>query len=422
MSSFEVVGGALVRGSLTVPGDKSISHRALLIAALADGPSVVTGLSRGLDVRCTRAAIEALGASVVDVDVDAVRVNGGQLHEPSRVIDVGNSGTTIRLLTGVVAGHPFLTVLEGDASISRRPMDRITAPLRAMGADIDGRDHGRYPPLVVRGGDLQAIDYELPVPSAQVKSAILFAGLSADGTTVVREPVPSRAHTEEMLVRAGADLERDGAEIRLRASVLQPVDVAVPGDPSQAAYWIVAACLLPDSEVEVRDVYVGPARNGFVDVLRRMGADVDADPETGTIRARSSELRGTTIEPDEVPGLVDEIPVLAVAAACAAGETRFRGVHELRVKESDRLATICSELGRFTAGVESTSDELVVAGGGGLVGAEVESHGDHRIAMAMAIAGLAADGVTHVAGWDAVDTSYPGFVDDLRRLTGDGTD
>lgn len=423
MSALEVIGPARVRGALRVPGDKSISHRALIISALAEGSSLVEGLSGGLDVRGTRAALEALGAGVVDVGDGAVRVTGGTLQEPSHVLDVGNSGTTIRLLTGVVAGYPFLTVVEGDASIARRPMDRVAEPLRAMGARIDGRDDGRYPPLVVRGGDLHAIEYDLPVPSAQVKSAILFAGLRAEGTTVVREPVPSRAHTEEMLVAAGADLERDGDEIRLRPSTLHPVDVAVPGDPSQAAYWIVAACVLPDSEVEVRDVYVGPARTGFVDVLRRMGADIEADAERRTIVARSSELHGTTVEPHEVPGLIDEIPVLAVAAACAQGETRFSGVHELRVKESDRLATICSELGRFAAGVEASHDELVVSGGRGLTATtDVHSHGDHRIAMAMAVAGLVAEGRTCIHGWEAVATSYPDFEGDLRRLTGEGTD
>jgi 3-phosphoshikimate 1-carboxyvinyltransferase len=200
------------------------------------------------------------------------------------------------------------------------------------------------------------------------------------------------------------------------------VPVAVPGDPSQAAYWIVAACILPDSEVEIRDVYVGPARLGFVDVLRRMGADIETDAEAGTIVARTSALHGTDVEPGEVPGLIDEIPILAVAAAVAEGETRFHGVHELRVKESDRLATICSELGGFTAGIEATSDELVVAGGGGLVAADVDSHGDHRIAMSMAVAGLAAEGVTRIDGWDAVATSYPGFVDDLRHVTGERPD
>jgi 3-phosphoshikimate 1-carboxyvinyltransferase len=317
-------------------------------------------------------------------------------------------------------------------------MDRVAAPLRSMGAHIDGREQGRFPPLVVRGGGLRAIDYALPVPSAQVKSAVLFAGLAAEGTTVVRETLVSRAHTEEMLAQAGADIEwGDGSGVvRLRPSRLAPTAFAVPGDPSQAAFWIVAACLVPGSEVVIEDVYVGPGRRGFVDVLQRMGADIEvrAEPETpggasgvGTITARTSELHGCLVEPDEIPGLVDEIPVLAVAAARAAGETRFQGVGELRVKESDRLATISSELERFTGKVEATDDELVVHGGERLVGADVTSHGDHRIAMAMAIAALAADDPSTIGGWDAVATSYPSFATDLAALQGaadlqDGTD
>jgi 3-phosphoshikimate 1-carboxyvinyltransferase len=422
VSAFEVVGRATVNGNIAVPGDKSVSHRALIIAALANGPSTITGLSAGADVAGTRRAVEALGASVSDLDAGSVRVNGGLVREPTAVIDVGNSGTTIRLLTGVCAGFPFLTVLEGDASISRRPMDRVAEPLRLMGAHIDGREQGRYPPLAVRGGELRGIDYELPVPSAQVKSAILFAGLRADGPTVVRESLTTRVHTEEMLSAAGADIERGAGEVRVRASTLEPVSMRVPGDPSQAAYWLVAACILPDSEVEIRDVYVGPGRLGFVDVLTRMGADIAVHAATGTIVARSSELQGTTVAPDEVPGLVDEIPILAVAAAHASGETRFRGVGELRVKESDRLATISSELGAFTAGVETTADELVVQGAERLAAADVDSHGDHRIAMSMAVAALAAEGVTRIDGWGAVATSYPSFEHDLQHLTGHGTD
>jgi 3-phosphoshikimate 1-carboxyvinyltransferase len=424
--TLDVVGGRALRGSLRVPGDKSISHRALLIAALADGTSTITGLSTGDDVHRTRLAVEALGATIAEDGDGALRVDGGALHEPSAVVDIGNSGTGIRLLAGVCAGLPFLTVLEGDASIAQRPMDRVAEPLRSMGARIDGREQGRFPPLVVRGGDLHAIDYALPVPSAQVKSAILFAGLAAEGTTIVREELVSRAHTEEMLAQAGADIERgDGSGVvRLRPSTLSPSEFAVPGDPSQAAFWIVAACLVPGSEITVEDVYVGPGRNGFLDVLERMGADLQVHAQvhertgaaTATIIARSSELHGCVVEPGEIPGLVDEIPVLAVAAARAAGETRFQGVGELRVKESDRLATISSELERFTGKVEATADELVVHGGERLVGAEVTSHGDHRIAMAMAIAALAADDASTIDDWDAVATSYPTFEGDLAFL------
>jgi 3-phosphoshikimate 1-carboxyvinyltransferase len=406
MTELTVTGGRPLRGRLRVPGDKSISHRALLLAALADGTSVIRGLADGDDVARTRRAVQALGA-VVDGD----RVTGGRLHEPGSVIDVGNSGTTIRLLAGLCAGFPWHTVLQGDESISRRPMDRVVEPLRQMGATVDAMVEDRYPPLVVRGGGLTGIDYTLPVPSAQVKSAVLLAGLHAEGETVVREPVPTRAHTEEMLARCGADLSTEPGVIRLRPSSLTPFTLDVPGDPSQAAFWVVAACIVPGSDLTVEGLYTGPARTGFVDVLRRMGADVTLTGD-GTIRARSSALTATEIGGDEIPGLVDEVPVLAVAAAAAEGTTTIRDAAELRVKESDRVATIATELLKFGVKIEPRSDGIVVQGGS-LHSARVRSHGDHRVAMAMAVAGMAAEGTTVVEGWEAVATSYPRFEEDL---------
>jgi 3-phosphoshikimate 1-carboxyvinyltransferase len=286
-----------------------------------------------------------------------------------------------------------------------------------MGARVDGRDGGRLPPITVRGGGLEGIDYEMPVASAQVKSAILLAGLSAEGETVVRESTPTRAHTEEMLVAAGADVEVVEGTITLRPGPLHPFELDVPGDPSQAAFWVVAACIVPGSDVVVDDVYLGPARAGFVDVLAAMGADVERVGER-SLRARySPDLHGTTVEGHQVPGLVDEIPVLAVAAAVADGTTTFEGAGELRLKESDRVATIVSELSALGATVDPTDDGLVVKGGGAgsLRGGHVRSHGDHRVAMAMAVAAMAAAGDTVIEGWDAVATSYPGFEDDLRR-------
>jgi 3-phosphoshikimate 1-carboxyvinyltransferase len=301
-------------------------------------------------------------------------------------------------------------------------MDRISIPLRLMGASVDGRDGGRYAPLVIRGGDLRGIDYDQPVASAQVKSAVLLAGLGASGETVVREPARSRAHTEEMLAQAGADIEVDADQcvVRLRPSVLDPQDWQVPGDPSQAAFWLAAAAAIPGSEVTVEGLYLGPSRAGFLDVLARMGAELDIDGTTGRVTARGTVLRGTDVRPEEIPGLVDEVPALAVAAALAEGVTRFLGAAELRVKESDRLATVASELGRLGARVEAGSDELVVSGGGpgSLRGATVQSHGDHRIAMAAAVAGLAAEGETVVEGVDVVATSYPGFAADLVSVSG----
>jgi 3-phosphoshikimate 1-carboxyvinyltransferase len=423
---LEVDGGAALRGRVRVPGDKSISHRALLLAAQAEGRSRLRGLSDGDDVIRTAAAIGALGAEVEGRAPGAVQVAGGRarLHEPEGVIDVGNSATGMRLLAGFVASFEWLTVLQGDASVARRPMARVVEPLRRMGSRVDGRQGGTLPPLVVRGGRLAGIDYTPPVASAQVKSAVLLAGLGAAEDTVVREPVLTRTHTEELLSACGAKLEVTpngrGQVVRLRPSTLSPLTLDVPGDPSHAAFWVVAASIVPGSEVVVEQVYVGPGRSGFLDVLARMGAVVELQwrgDTTADIVARHSRLRGTEVTGAEIPGLVDEIPVLAVAAAMADGETTFRGLAELRVKESDRVATVGSELSALGARVEIVGDDLVVVGGTRLRGTGVRSHGDHRVAMAMAVAGLAAQGGTRVEGWDAVATSYPGFVAELGKLT-----
>ena len=365
----------------------------------------------------TRAAIEAMGATV-----DGEKITGGRsrLHEPEDVLDMGNSGTGIRLLAGLCAGFPWLTVLTGDDSIRRRPMLRVTGPLRQMGASIDGRHDGRLPPLTIRGGSLRGIDYELPVPSAQVKSAVLLAGLLADGETVVRQPVVTRAHTEEMLVECGADLGvgADGLVVKVRPSTLHTFELDVAGDPSQAAFWIVAACIVPGSDVVVDDVYIGPARTGFIDVLVRMGADIEQVGER-SIRARySPDLTGTGVPGAEIAGLIDEIPALAVAAAVAAGCTVFLAVGELQLKESDRVATIIEGLGALGGTVTYDDEGLIVRGGTSLRGAAVHSHWDHRIAMALAVAGLAAEGTTTIDGWEAVATSYPGFERDLETLCG----
>lgn len=422
--SFVVEGGTgPLRGLLRVPGDKSISHRALLLAALAEGDSQVSGLSRGDDVRATRAAIEAMGARF---EGDVILGGRSRMHEPEQVVDVGNSGTGIRLLAGFCAALPWLTVLQGDASIASRPMDRVVGPLRGMGATVDGRHDGRLPPLVVRGGGLRGIDLDLGVPSAQVKGAVLLAGLAAEGETVVRERVPTRAHSEEMLAVCGADISvsTDGLTTTLRPSPLRPFRLDVPGDPSQAAFWLVAACIVPDSEVTVERVYVGPGRAGFLDVLKRMGADIHNRPNndgTATLTARySPDLRGATIGGDEVPGLIDEVPVLAVAAAVAQGPTDVGDAAELRVKESDRVATTVALLSALGATGEGRPDGLNIAGGARLTPGMVRSAGDHRIAMAAAVAALLAPGSTTITGWEAVRTSYPAFEDDLHRLRAGG--
>jgi 3-phosphoshikimate 1-carboxyvinyltransferase len=418
-ASFTVKGPQPLRGRLRVPGDKSISHRALMLAALADGQSRLSGLSDGDDVRRTGAAMAAMGAAL-----SGEVILGGQLHEPETVIDVGNSGTGIRLLAGLVAGFPWLTVLTGDESIARRPMDRISTPLRQMGAAVDGRQGGRLPPLAVRGGALRGIDFTSPVASAQVKSAILLAGLAAEGETVVREQVATRSHTEEMLQQCGADISvhrvGSGLVARVRPSRLRPFQMMVPGDPSQAAFWVVAACIIEGSEVVVEGVYVGPGRTGFLEVLVRMGADVSLENRQGNvadIRARHSRLRATLVSGQEIASLQDEIPVLAVAAMAAEGTTTFRDAAELRVKETDRISTISSELAEVGARVEPLGDGLVIHGGRPPTAGAGRSHGDHRIAMALAVAGLAADGETTIEGWDAVATSYPAFSEHLAQLS-----
>lgn len=409
-----------LRGRLRVPGDKSISHRALLLSALAPGTSRIRGLSNGEDVAATRRAMEAYGAKIRVADGDLV-VEGGARHEPETVVDVGNSGTGIRLMAGWAAGLDGLSVLYGDRSIARRPMGRVVEPLRRMGARIDGRDGGNLPPLAIRGGGLTGIDYQLPVPSAQVKGALLLAGLAADGPTTVREALPTRAHTEQMLAACGIAVETGPASVTVMPGTPGPVDWDVPGDPSQAAFWVVAACLVPGSDLTVERVYVGPQRAGFIDVLQRMGADVslvDLDPATtvADIRARASALSGTEVGGAEVPGLIDEIPVLAVAAAAADGTTTFRDAAELKVKESDRIASMAGALVAVGADAQGRDDGLVVNGTGRpLAGGRIDARGDHRVAMSLAVAALAATGPVHIDGWESVSTSYPAFEEDLHR-------
>jgi 3-phosphoshikimate 1-carboxyvinyltransferase len=412
------------------PGEKSISHRAVLLGALAEGTSVVRGLSDGADVAASLAAVEAMGAGVERRDDGAVVVHGGRgrLHSADGPLDCGNSGTSMRLLAGLVAGFGWETELVGDDSLSGRPMDRVAEPLGLMGATVQGHGERCRPPLRVRGGALHGIDWTSRVASAQVKSAILLAGLSASGTTVVREAVTTRTHTEEMLAEAGADITvepwGEGRIVTVRASSLEPVDRTVPGDPSASAFFVVAGCVVPGSVVDVEGVYSGPARLGYVSVLQRMGAVVGfvpGEPGTATIRAAAGPLHATEVRAEEIPSL-DEIPVLAVAAAVARGTTVFSDVGELRVKEVDRLAAVMDMVEAFGAAATVDGDTLAITGvGGPLRGARFDSRGDHRMAMASAVAGLAAGPGARslVTGFDAVETSYPAFADDLRRLTGD---
>ncbi len=423
-----VTGGVPCTGVVRTPGEKSISHRAVLLGALAEGTSVVRGLSDGADVAASLRAVEALGAGVERRQDGTVAVHGGRarLHRPEGALDCGNSGTSMRLLAGLVAGFDWETELVGDESLSSRPMDRVAEPLGLMGATLTGRGARCEPPLRVQGGALHGIEWTAKVASAQVKSAILLAGLSASGPTTVREAVTTRTHTEEMLAEAGADLTvepwGEGRAVTLRPSALRPVDWVVPGDPSASAFFVVAGCAVPGSAVEVAGVYGGPARLGYVRVLQRMGAAVTLHPSGGntvTIRATAGPLQGTSVAAAEIPSL-DEVPALAVAAAVAEGTTVFTEVGELRVKEVDRLDAVAAMAEAFGAAVRVEGDTLAVTGvGGALQGARFDSRGDHRMAMAAAVAGLAArpGARSVVTGFGATATSYPGFAADLGRLS-----
>jgi len=440
-AELTLAGPRPLRGRIRVPGDKSISHRALLFSALASGTSRVWGLADGDDVVRSRAAIEALGvkvrdgagspaeAAVAGERADPVVIVRGAgfdgLREPETVVDCGNSGTSIRLLAGLLAGRPFHSVLTGDASIARRPMARVVDPLRRMGARIDGREGGRLAPLAIRGGGLSGMRHELAVASAQVKTALLLAGLQAAGVTEITEPALSRDHTERLLPVMGARLEPIPGGVRVSAASagLTPINLAVPGDPSAAAFFVVGACVTPGSDLVVEDVCLNPTRIGFIDVLQRMGADVEVlvkeergGEPVGDIRAAHGALRATTMAGAEIPRIIDEIPALAVAAAFAAGTTEVADAAELRVKESDRIGTVAQELSQLGIAVETRPDGLVITGGHPKAGL-LKSHGDHRIAMAAAIALNACDGPSTVRGWPAIASSYPGFGADLEAVT-----
>jgi len=416
---------APLRGVVRVPGDKSISHRAALLGGLAAGTTTVDGFLRGEDCLATVGCLRAMGVAVDD-DGRRLVIHGGALREPDDVLDVGNSGTTIRLLSGILAGQPFHSVVTGDASIRRRPMDRVATPLRQMGARITGRGGGRLAPLSIDGGGLRGIAYETPVASAQIKSAVLLAGLFAQGETAVREPSLSRDHTERMLGAFGVPVARDGLTVRIHGpAALRGTALRVPGDLSSAAFFLVAGALVPGSEVTVEDVGLNPTRTGVLEVLAQMGADVHVRDQreaggepVGTVTARASRLHGTTIGGATIPRAIDELPVIAVAACLAEGETVIRDAAELRVKESDRIAALARELGALGARVEARPDGLAITGVARLRGGRVASGGDHRIAMALAVAGLCADGAVTIDDPACIDTSFPGFEDVLRRVAG----
>ena len=413
-------------GHVAVPGDKSISHRAVLIGALCDGEFRVTGFGRSADTEATISAVRALGAEVVDEDVDTLRVRGTGLHglrAPADPIDCGNAGTLMRLLSGVVAGQQGRTELVGDASLSSRPMERIAEPLRRMGATVETTDG--HAPLVVEGGSLRAIDYELPVASAQVKSAILLAGVQATGATTVVEPVPTRDHTERMLEHAGARVTRRPTSITVEgADSLRLPDIEIPGDISSAAPFFIAAAIVSGSAVTVHGVGLNPRRAGLLDVLERMGArvaiynrrSIGGEP-AGDVEVRTSDLVGATISAEEVPSLIDELPILAVAACHARGETVVRGAEELRAKESNRIEAVVEELRRVGAHIRATRDGFRIKGvPARLRGGVVDSRGDHRLAMLGAVVGVASREGVELRGAEAAATSFPGFFDVLEQV------
>ena len=421
-------------GKIRVPGDKSVSHRSVMFSAIAKGKVRVRNFLEAADCLSTAACMRALGAGVERQAGGSLLVTGVGLHglqEPQGVLDAGNSGTTLRLLLGILAAQPFFSTLTGDASLSRRPMGRVVEPLARMGAAIRGRGADRFLPLAVlpHEGRLRAMDYESPVASAQVKSAVLLAGLYADGETCVTEPALSRDHTERMLSAFGARIEREGTKVTIEPvdELFAPEEIVVPGDISSAAYWLVAASLIEGSDIILQDVGVNPTRTGILDVLSDMGANITvcSERESGgetlaDIRVRTASLRGASFGGEIIPRLIDEIPILAVAALFADGDTVISGAAELRVKETDRLAAVTAELNRLAPGaVEAKEDGMIIHGGRTLSPASCRTYDDHRMAMSLAAAGAAGEGVTLDAP-SCVNISYPSFYETLDGLVQQG--
>jgi 3-phosphoshikimate 1-carboxyvinyltransferase len=418
-------------GTVRVPGDKSISHRALLVAALAEGRSRLEGLNTGEDVGATLGAVRALGARcTLSPDRSQAQVEGWGSAGPTEaedVIDAGNSGTTMRLVAGVCATIPGVSVLTGDESLRRRPMARIAVPLRSLGAAVDGRRGGELPPLIVRGGDLHGTHLVTEVASAQVKSALLLAALGAPGITSITEPSLSRDHTERLLGASGVVVERSRNTVTVAGGQCPaPLELRVPGDISSAIFLLVAATLIPGSDLTVVDVGLNPTRCGALEVLRRMGAQLDVEvlhqecgEPVGRVRARASSLVGVRIGGEQIPSLIDEIPALAIAAAHADGATTVAGAAELRVKESDRIGALVEGLGTLGARARALPDGMVVEGPAAWSGGDIDERGDHRIALAFALAGLTSGRPVRIKRWEAVNTSFPEFWDIVSAARGE---
>lgn len=417
-----------LKGNVSVPGDKSISHRSIMFGAIAEGLTEVTGFLQGADCLSTISCFRKLGIEIENLS-DRVLVHGKGLHglqAPSSMLDTGNSGTTTRLISGILAGQPFCTTITGDSSIQKRPMGRIFKPLSEMGALFESKYHNDCAPFTITGGNLHGIHYDSPVASAQVKSSVLLAGLYASGTTSVTEPQLSRNHTELMLRGFGADITCNGLTASIEPDPkLKGQKIAVPGDISSAAYFIAAGLLVPGSEILIRNVGVNPTRDGILKVALEMGGNitllnertVSGEP-VADILVRSCNLNAATIEGEIIPTLIDEIPVIAVMAAFANGTTIIRDAQELKVKESDRIAVVTENLSAMGADIEPTDDGMIIRGGQSLHGAHIHTHLDHRIAMAFTIAGMCAEGKTEFSDEDArcVDISYPDFFNDLSSL------
>lgn len=415
-----------LNGELAIPGDKSISHRSIMFGAIAQGETIVTNFLLGEDCLSTIDCFKKMGV-MIDRQEEKVIIQGNGfegLFEPSEILDVGNSGTTIRLLLGILAGRPFHSVLIGDQSIGKRPMTRVTKPLQLFGAAINGRKNGEFTPLSIMGGNLKGLEYELPVASAQVKSSLLFAGLQASGTTTVIEPVITRDHTERMIKQFGGEVEKNGTTIKIQGGQkLTGTSIHVPGDISSAAFFLVAGAIVPDSAIKLTNVGLNPTRTGIIDIMREMGAQITITEHTenefeprGDIIIQASALKGTTIAGDIIPRLIDEIPIIALLATQAEGVTVIKDAHELKVKETNRIDTVVAELTKLGANIEATEDGMIIYGKSKLTGGTVSSHGDHRIGMMLSVAAALCNEEVYLENEEAIYVSYPSFFEHLQSL------
>jgi len=421
-----------LKGEIVPPPDKSITHRAIMFASLAEGKSVIRNPLMAEDPISTMNAFRMMGIEIEEKAGNELVIHGKGLYglrEPFDVIDCGNSGTTVRLISGILSGNPFFSVLTGDDSLKQRPMARVINPLKEMGADISARSSDKYLPMAIKGKGLKAINYNMPVASAQVKSCLILAGLYADGTTIITEPQKSRDHTERMLMSMGAEVEVEGLTIKVkgegsRVRGVQPIDITIPSDFSSAAFFIAGALIVPDSEILIRNVCINPTRTGLLDVIKNMGGDVrienmrdiSGEPVAGIYCKSAGSLKAVKIGADIMPSLIDEFPILCVLATQADGVTEIRGAEELRVKESDRIKAMATELKKLGVELEEYPDGIAIKGKASLKGNLVESYHDHRIAMSLAIAALVAEGTMTINNPSCVDISFPGFFEELKRI------